>query len=135
MNIFIKPTILFLLLLAFSCTDRGFTLFEKSIYFNNQSGQDLDIFFFKDQNIDTIQIYNYENSHYGIFDYDSTLPIDYCDSIFVRFDDNKMLKYFPFTDCSEKNIFCNYTYFCISGDTTVCQFLIDVDEYLKAKKN
>ncbi len=133
MNKFIKYILLILAVIAFSCTDRGFTKFKQSVYFNNQSGQGLNIYFSKNQDIDTIQIDNYVNYLYGIFDYDSPLPKDLCDSISIQFYDNKVLKYFPTTKCSEKNIFCNSTYFCISGDTTVCQFLIDEKEYLKAK--
>lgn len=127
-----KLTIL-ILCITFSCTDRGFTKFKQSIYFNNQSGQDLDIYFYRDEDTDTIQIYNYENYNLGIYNYDSPTPIDFCDSVFIQFSDSKILKYFPTADCFEKNIFCNFTYYCISGDTTICQFLIDEAEYLKAK--
>jgi len=133
MNKLVRPDLLILLMIMFSCTDRGFTKFKQSIYFNNQSGQNLNIYFYKDQDIDTIQINNFENYHFGIYNYDSPTPIDLGDSIFIQFDDSKILKYFPSINCTEKNIFCNTTYYCISGDTTICQFLIDEAEYLKAK--
>ena len=120
------------MLIAFSCTDRGFTKFQQSIYFYNQSGHDLDIFSFKNQTADTIHIYNYENYWYGTFSLESVAPFYLSDSVFIEFDDNKLVKYLP-SDCLAKNILCITTYYCHPGDTTDCYFLIDTDEYLKAK--
>ena len=69
---------------------------------------ELNIIFFTNQEIDTIQIDNIEKYHYDLFDYDAPLPLDNCDSIFIHFDDNKVIKYLP-GDCVEKNIFCTST--------------------------
>jgi len=91
------------------------------------------MFIFRNPDIDTIQIDNFENYHYGLYDYDSVLPIDLSDSILIHFEDNKLLTYLPSTDCIEKNIFCTPTHFCITADTSVCEFIIDVEEYLKAE--
>ncbi|MEP6647953.1 MAG: hypothetical protein ABJC12_12765 [Saprospiraceae bacterium] len=119
--------------IQFACTDQGFTAFKLSIFLENESGHNLNLYSFNKQGIDTIAINNHTKYHYGIFDYDSVLPIEKNDSMIVKFADNKTLRYFPSDSCNQKSIFCNSTYFCISGDTTICRFIIDVEEYLKAK--
>lgn len=99
---------------------------------NNSTQLDLELITIEKNSFDTLLIKKnseiiLEQFHFS----DQFYPYDLFGSIYLKFSDNKALKYLKTDDCaSGKSFFCsNYTT-CVEK---VCTFEIDIIEYLKAK--
>jgi hypothetical protein len=99
---------------------------------NNSTQLDLEFITIEKNSFDTLLIKNnseiiLEQFHFS----DQFYPYDLFDSIYVKFSDNKVLKYFKTDDCaSGKSFFCSNNTICVEK---VCTFEIDSIEYKKAR--
>lgn len=127
-----KAFILFCLLISSlsGCTIDKVHIID--FWIKNSTQLDLEFKTFKKGSEAIVIVKNSNSNTIGNFDIsEQVFPYQLIDSVYVKFSDNKILKYNKIDNCdSSKSFFCSTNTTCVEK---MCTFEIDSIEYQKAK--